>query len=378
MKIVFPFVGDSVGGSHRSVIELYRELKKNECSPCIVIHNENGLLSKTLEKQNIPYDVLLLHKLAGETPNLFSIGYGMIVNKYRITKYIKENNIDIVHGNDLRINLTWSFATKLSRAKFVWHQRTRLSKSNLWKLIAILCDHFIAISAYVMENVPSNLPLSRKSLVNNPFDTNIKYNREQSRNKMIEEYKLPKNDLIVGYIGRFYKYKNVHTLIEAFAIVLENTYNVNLHLVLIGEGDKNYINYLRSLVERLKIKTEVSFCGFHEKPMEAMAGVDIAVMLMEYEAFGRTLVEAMLQETTVIAVYAGGHKEIIQDNVTGIFYSPGNTNELVDMIKDLVSSPDKRKKIAKNGYNEAVKRYGVTSHSKSMLSIYQNLTLNEE
>jgi glycosyltransferase involved in cell wall biosynthesis len=229
-----------------------------------------------------------------------------------------------------------------------------------------------------MENVPSNLPLSRKSLVNNPFDTNIKYNREQSRNKMIEEYKLPKNDLIVGYIGRFYKYKNVHTLIEAFAIVLENTYNVNLHLVLIGEGDKNYINYLRSLVERLKIKTEVSFCGFHEKPMEAMAGVDIAVMLMEYEAFGRTLVEAMLQETTVIAVYAGGHKEIIQDNVTGIFYSPGNTNELVDMIKDLVSSPDKRKKIAKNGYNEAVKRYGVTSHSKSMLSIYQNLTLNEE
>ena len=210
MNIAFPFVGDSVGGSHRSVIELYRELKKNKCLPCIVIHNENGLLSKTLEKENIPYDVLLLHKLAGETPNLLAIAYGMIVNKYRITKYIRENKIDIVHGNDLRINLTWSFATKLSRAKFVWHQRTRLSKSNLWKLIAFLCDHFIAISAYAMENVPSNLPLSRKSLVSNPFDTNTKYNREQSRNKMIEECKLPNNDLIVGYLGRFYKYKNVH------------------------------------------------------------------------------------------------------------------------------------------------------------------------
>jgi glycosyltransferase involved in cell wall biosynthesis len=378
MQIAFPFVGDSVGGSHRSIIELYRELKKSEYSPRIVIHIKNGLLSKILEQENIPYDVLLLHKLAGETPNLLAIAYGMIVNKYRITKYIKENKIDIVHGNDLRINLTWSFATKLSQAKFVWHQRTHLSKSSLWKFIAFLCDHFIAISVYAMENVPRNLPSSRKCLVNNPFDTNTKYNRDQSRKKMIEEYKLPNNDLIVGYLGRFYKYKNVHILIEAFALVLENIHNVKLHLVLIGEGDKNYISYLHSLVDHLQIKPQVSFCGFHEKPMEAMAGVDIAVMLMEYEAFGRTLVEAMLQETAVVAVSAGGHKEIIHDNVTGVFYSPGNTNELVDKIKDLASSPDKRKKIAKNGYDEAVKRYGVISHSEAVLSIYRNLTLNEE
>ena len=32
---------------------------------------------------------------------------------------------------------------------------------------------------------------------------------------------------------------------------------------------------------------------------------------------------------------------------------------------------------AKNGYDEAVKRYGATVHSEAILSIYRNLTLNE-
>ena len=377
MKILFPFVGDSFGGSHRSIIELYKELEKDECSPHIVLHHGSGPLSKTLKEEGIPYSLLELHKLAGETPRLVEIAYRMIINRYKIVKYIKENNIDIVHGNDLRINLTWSFATKFTRAKYIWHQRTYLSTSSLWKLITYLCDHFIAISSYSMENVPHNLPESKINLVLNPFDITNKFEKECSKKKLITTYNLPENKFFIGYLGRFYKYKNVHNLIEAFFLVLEKREKVEFHLVLIGQGDEAYVNYLHALVERYQIASYVSFCGFHNNPMEAICGFDMSVMLMENEAFGRTLVEAMLQETALIAVRAGGHKEIIIDNVTGVFYSPGNINELVEKIEFLIDSPGKRKKIAKNGYDEAVKRYGATVHSEAILSIYRNLTLNE-
>ena len=39
MNILFPFVGDSVGGSHWSVINLFIELKTNKLiNPKIVLH----------------------------------------------------------------------------------------------------------------------------------------------------------------------------------------------------------------------------------------------------------------------------------------------------------------------------------------------------
>jgi len=44
MKILFPFVGDSVGGSHISAIELIKELKNTGANVLIVLHVENGPL----------------------------------------------------------------------------------------------------------------------------------------------------------------------------------------------------------------------------------------------------------------------------------------------------------------------------------------------
>ena len=48
-------------------------------------------------------------------------------------------------------------AARVAKAKFVWHQRTILSNSPLWKFIPFLCSHFIAISQSVLKSAPKNL-----------------------------------------------------------------------------------------------------------------------------------------------------------------------------------------------------------------------------
>ena len=70
MKVLFPFVGDSVGGSHNSILELYRELCKNDIPSCILIH-QKGPLSLFLDDIGIKYEYLPIKKLAGEKPNVF-------------------------------------------------------------------------------------------------------------------------------------------------------------------------------------------------------------------------------------------------------------------------------------------------------------------
>ena len=50
-EIVFPFVGDSIGGSHVSTIELIKGIKKKGKKIRIVIHRK-GLLCSYLKKKN--------------------------------------------------------------------------------------------------------------------------------------------------------------------------------------------------------------------------------------------------------------------------------------------------------------------------------------
>ena len=182
MKILFPFVGDSVGGSHLSSLNLCKTLKANNYEVFILLHNINGPLSKLLNEMEIEYQEVHIPYLAGQSPNKLMIFLGMLINIIPLINYIKKNNIDIVHGNDLRINLTWSLATRLSEAKFIWHQRTILSNSKFWKSINILCDHFIGISQAVISSVPKNINPLKKSMVHNAFEADMQYDKELSKN----------------------------------------------------------------------------------------------------------------------------------------------------------------------------------------------------
>ena len=145
MKILFPFVGDSVGGSHISSLELYLSLIESGVSAIIVLHKDDGPLSQYLRSRDIPFSVLIPSVLAGETPGKISILIAMMTNFFCFGDFIKTNKIDIVHGNDLRVNLSWSLPAKFFSKGFVWHQRTLLSPSKFWLLIRYLCNYFVAI-----------------------------------------------------------------------------------------------------------------------------------------------------------------------------------------------------------------------------------------
>ena len=70
MKILFPFVGDSIGGSHLSTIALYDHLKQNGYDVVIVLHYKQSVLANYLNKQKIKYKTLNAPYLAGSSPKI--------------------------------------------------------------------------------------------------------------------------------------------------------------------------------------------------------------------------------------------------------------------------------------------------------------------
>ena len=371
MKILFPFTGDSVGGSHQSILELYRALENSALTPIFVLH-KIGPLSNFLDDLGIPYEHIPIKHLAGESPNLLRIIFSVVLNFFKISSFIRRNKIDIIHGNDLRINLTWSLPTRLSNASYVWHQRSVMSSSILWNVSVYLADYFVTISKYVHQSLPSNIPKSKKKLILNPFNIERHYEHGKSREWIDMLYSIPKNAILLGYIGRLVDWKNIDFLIKCFARF--NKYSdVNAHLLIVGTGESKYVNQLKLLTRQLDLADVVTFSGFNSKPNQVISAFDVMIAPSDKEPFGRTIVESMIQKTPVLAANGGGHSEIINHGVTGCLYNHKNIENFVTQLNELINNYKMAKNITQEAYIDSCLKYPTIKHVENMINVYNQV-----
>ena len=374
MKILFPFVGDSVGGSHISTLGLYSSLINEGISAIIVIHKDKGPLSEYLLNKNIPFHVLKTSRLSGEVPSKLSIVVGVMINYFRFAKFIRTHEIDIVHGNDLRINLSWSLPAKFVAKGFVWHQRTLLSNSKLWLLIRYLCDYFVAISDVVMQSAPRNIQDHQKKMIYNPFNINYSTNKELERKYTIEKYNIPSNYFLVGCVGRVVDYKNIDFIIKNISEIYCSI-NKNIYLIVAGAGSEEYVNELREYAYNVGVSDHVIFTGFINDPNRLISSLDLLVAPSRVDAFGRTIVEAMLQKTPVLAAKSGGHLNIISEGVNGTFYEPTIKDDFFKKIS-IIMDRTNISELSDNAYQFAQFNFSPKQHLNNILPIYHNLLIS--
>jgi glycosyltransferase involved in cell wall biosynthesis len=338
----------------------------------ILLHQGDGPLSRLLYEEHIPYQILPVKTLAGSSPNLFKIAIGVIRNLFKFSRFIRENGVDIVHGNDLRVNLSWSFPAKLCGKKFVWHQRTLLSSSPLWKFVPYLCSHFIGISKAVLSSAPSSLKDGKKTLALNPFGIAPVFDKQVEREFLHDEYGVPRGRLLVGYVGRLVDYKKLDFMLDCLSCINEVA-GVKIHFIAIGDGKKEYIDQIRRKSVNLGMAGQVTFTGFVNNPEQMIAGLDLLVAASSVDAFGRSLVEAMLQKTPVLAASAGGHIEIVENGETGFLFTPDDRHDFTEKLCYLLGNMDLRLKLATNAYRHACERYSSDAHMEQIVSIYEQL-----
>ena len=372
MRVAFPFVGDSIGGSQRSVLELYKELEiKGYATPLLVLH-KMGPLSSLLDEMSIGYYYLPVKCMAGETPYLSKIILCILRNFFTIRRFIRDNEINIVHGNDLRVNLTWPLTTKLSGVKYVWHQRSLMSTSLLWVFAVVLADHFITISSYVHITLPSNISPEKKTLVLNPFKIKKLYNKLESRDWLNKLYSIPTKSILFGYIGRLVEWKNIDFLIRCFIEYSKHCQH-SCHLIIVGTGDKRHIKYLKNIVCESIGSKVITFAGFNSSHLKVISAFDVMLAPSNKEPFGRTLVESMLQKTPVLAAKGGGHDEIVKSGITGLTYVHNNIESFIEKCHIYTKNTKLKQTIITKAYNNALVKYSSSEHCDSVFNIYQRI-----
>jgi glycosyltransferase involved in cell wall biosynthesis len=71
------------------------------------------------------------------------------------------------------------------------------------------------------------------------------------------------------------------------------------------------------------------------------------------EPFGRVIIEAMLCKTPIVASAAGGVVELVNPGKTGWLVSPGNSEELANVINSCYQNPELATNVAIEAYQKA-------------------------
>lgn len=143
---------------------------------------------------------------------------------------------------------------------------------------------------------------------------------------------------VVGFIGSFYDYEGLDDLIAAIPGLLER--RPNARLLLVGGGPME--TALKAQAEASGAGDRIHFVGRvpHEEVERYYALIDVlayprkAMRLTELVTPLKPL-EAMAQRKLVAASNVGGHRELIEDGVTGTLFPPDDPAALADALADL-------------------------------------------
>jgi PEP-CTERM/exosortase A-associated glycosyltransferase len=160
---------------------------------------------------------------------------------------------------------------------------------------------------------------------------------------------------VIGFIGSFEPYEGLSVLLDAVAILASTM--PDLRLLLIGNGPEE--SNLRAQAQRLGILDHVIFAGHvpHAKIQAYYDLIDICVyprLSMRLTELVTPLkpVEAMARGRIVVATDIGGHREMVEDGVTGHLFPAGDPDALARAVRQTFERSDSWTEM-----REAARRY---------------------
>ena len=187
----------------------------------------------------------------------------------------------------------------------------------------------------------------------------------------IMDYPWKKEDNIFrfGYLGRVSRRKNIDGLIKAYIEL--GTQAEGTELLIIGDGDKQYMEELQQLASSLK-NGKVLFAGFlnGEEKDKALASCSVLVMPSEFENLGNVVLEGLVRHIPCIATTGAPWEEL---NSCHCGWQVPYTHEDLkgSLIKALNTSVEDLKIMGKNGRELMERRYSVKAVAKDMKALYE-------
>ena len=328
----------------------------------IIAAQPNGELFKQSNQAEVPTIALKLNKGL----NLYSIFY--------LIRYIKDNQIDIVHTHSSVDSRTAGIAARIAGIKVVRsrHISIPISKSKLtWWQYMKLADRVITSGRDIRDAMITNNKMLAEKIISAPAGVDTeKFSVDRELKDIRPDYNLDATHFIVGIVSVLRSWKGHQYLIEAIKMASEVIPNIRLIIVGAGPQKQN----IEQLINQLQLHDRIILTGHQPDPALFYNAMDVMV-LPSYagEATSQVLPQAMLMKKPVISTDTGGLSEVVIHNKTGLIVPTKNSQEIFKAIKTLFDDVSLRNRIAEKGRLHALKNFTFEKMIKTTEDVYHDV-----
>jgi glycosyltransferase involved in cell wall biosynthesis len=312
-----------------------------------------------------------------------------LISIFKIYRYIKKNNIDIVVGHTPKgafISMIAAFFSKTKKRIYIRHGLVFETAIGLKRKILIFVEkitsNFSSIVICVSKSVfnislqeklddPIKLKILNKGTCNG-IDVFTKFNFEllniEKRNILIGRYNINNTDIIVGFVGRLSKDKGISELIQAWKILKLN--NRNIKLMLCGPIDERD-PISSDLYNNILNDESIIYCGEIEDTKLYYSIFSFFILPSYREGFPTVVLEASAMKLAVITTKKTGCIDSIIENQTGIF-TEIKAQSISDSIQYYINNPEIAKNHGENGRKFVLDNFQQEIIWKEILHSYQS------
>jgi glycosyltransferase involved in cell wall biosynthesis len=157
---------------------------------------------------------------------------------------------------------------------------------------------------------------------------------------------LPADGPLIGIVARLQRWKGVHVLIDAMALLRRS--HATAHCVVVGgthDLEAGYRREVEKQVARLGLEPHVTFAGFQPNVPDWMQAMDVVVHASYREPFGIVVIEAMALGKPVVAGSQGGPREILTHGLDGLLVAYGDSAALAAALRLYLDEPEFAKSV---------------------------------
>jgi glycosyltransferase involved in cell wall biosynthesis len=259
---------------------------------------------------------------------------------WRIARLLRKEDISICVANIPRdIRITAIAKTFAHGSKLVALHQVDKPLPNRWNYKLTfnhMADMLVVNSESTRRTLHKNNPWiasQRIEVVPHGLDLS-KYPSAQSTG-LRAELGIPANAFLMGFVGRLAEQKGVLPMLAAIDVFFQENENSHLGVAGAGEWEKK----ARAFVQTHGWQDRIHFLGFRSDIPDLMSQFDVLLVPSLWEGFGLVLIEAMAVGTPCIASEVSSIPEIVDHEKNGILIAPGNTGDLVQALRKVVSDP---------------------------------------
>lgn len=369
--------GKGLGGAEKLLLFMLEKIDKRKFEFIVAYHLPARLKEEDRTKVEEEF------KKRGAKVELFKTsGKIDLAAVKKLSHMIKEENIDIVHSHQPRVDFLGAIVSKITRTPIIITRHLPISDSYIGQvkikiyqfvdsLITMkLADKICAVSKEIAIDLIDKENVSKDKVV-------VVYNgidRDKFKEKLLEgvirrEFNLTKEIPLVGIIARLNPQKGHQYFLEAALEVLKEIPETKFLIV----GDGPLREEHKRLAVKLGVESKIIFTGYRTDVAQIISELDIIVLSSLAEGLPVVILEAMAMGKPVVSFKVGGIPEVIEDGRTGILVESKDTIALAKGIVRILKNKEEANKMGRLGKETIEKNFSLEAMIKKYEEIYYSL-----